>query len=148
MFGKKKQNDKPIMNYVNWEADFGFLLLMINTKVRYAKTFNIQAFAQLLKNKNDFIHDKDIDGEENEADNVYLETVDEIYSSLSNNYKNYLIEKYFGTEKALITFISESVREDILISAIQENQNKIKKDYAEKSIATVSELNQMNKERK
>ena len=137
MFSKKKKEPVIQYDYTKWESDFGFLILMINRKVGIINTYDINTFSQMLQDKNDFIHDKDID-------EVYEQAVNEVYSSLSGKYISFLIDKYFGTEKALITFIAEAIKEDLTKAAIDANNTKINKQYTQKNIEKLNQLNKVN----
>lgn len=142
MFSKKKKEQPSISyDYTKWESDFGFLILMINRKVGIVNTYDINAFSQILQDKNDFIHDKDIE-------EIYTQTVNEVYSSLSEKYTAFLIDKYFGTEKALITFIAEAIKEDLTKSAIDANNTKINKQYTQKNIEKLNQLNKITLNKK
>jgi hypothetical protein len=63
---------------------------------------------------------------------MYLDVVTEIFSSLSKNYTDYLISKYFSDEKALIEFVSESVYSELVSSAVNANSGKIVSQFSSK----------------
>lgn len=135
MFGKKKKAE-PVKayDYTKWEADLGFLTLTITRKINIAKEFNLKLLADQMREDNTFLADKDI------AD-LYQSTTADIYDSLSETYKAYLTDKYFGTEKALIAFIAETVIEELIMTAIEKNNLKIKTKYSKEMVDAISKLN-------
>lgn len=118
---KIEEYKSAMLNYSSWEQDFGFLLLMMNKKITYSINFVINILSKQL-NDSEYIHDDDI---RKEFDNI----VQEIYSSLSENYKKFLTMKYFSSNDELIRFISESVYSELLKSSIENNNSKIQKKY-------------------
>ena len=134
MFGKKKQEPVKTFDYTKWESDLGFLTLTITRKINIAKEFNLKILGDQMTENNAFIGDKDII-------DLYQETTNDIYDSLSETYKAYLIEKYFGTDKAFIAFIAETVLEELIVTAIDKNNSKIKTRYSKEMVDAISELN-------
>lgn len=121
MFSKKKKetnNLAPnILNYTTWEQDLGFLTLMITRATNHHKLYFIDTYMTQLEG-NMMIRDEDIQ-------ESYVQLVEEVVESLSENYINFLITKYFKNKLALITFISDSVYLEILANANKANKNKI-----------------------
>ena len=142
MFGKKKKVEAPkAYDYTKWESDLGFLTLTITRKINIAKEFNLKILGDQLKEDNAFIGDKDIT-------DLYQTTTADIYDSLADAYKQYLIEKYFGTEKAFIAFIAETVIEELIVTAIEKNNLKIKTKYSREMVDAISELNNKSNKKK
>lgn len=127
----KKQNQN--FDYTKWESDFGFLTLMINRKVQIAKQFFIIPMSEQVESK-DFIHDSDLTKE-------YIKIVNEIWNSLSENYKKFLITKYFRDEKEVLNFLSETVYSELINSSININKEKISKSLSNMVLNTISKLN-------
>jgi hypothetical protein len=82
-----------------------------------------------------FIHDSDIM-------DIYEHTVKDIMACLSDNYIQFMIAKYFKNEDQLVKFVSESVYVEIINSAIEANQNRIKNEYLAEFDKQVQKLNQ------
>ena len=143
MFGKKKKKEEQpkTYDYTKWEDDLGFLTLTITRKLNIAKEFNLKILGDQLREDNAFIGDKDIT-------DLYQSTTADIYDTLSENYKNYLIDKYFGTEKALIAFIAETVIEELITTAIEKNNLKIKTKYSKEMVDAISDLNKKSNTKK
>ena len=141
MFGKKKEQPKPVFDYTKWESDLGFLTLTITRKINIAKEFNLKILGDQLTDDNAFIGDKDIT-------DLYQSTTADIYDSLSETYKKYLIDKYFGTEKAFVAFIAETVIEELIITAIDKNNSKIKTKFSKEMVDAISELNTKSNKKK
>jgi len=126
--------------YTDWENDFGFLTLVANRKKDIAKEFNIKIYSKQLDNSS-FISDDDINPI---IDNLILD----IYTTLGDNYKNFLIEKYFGTKESLIAFITEDVYIDMLTSTININNTKLKVSLQNSAMSKISKLNNNTKKEK
>jgi hypothetical protein len=142
MFGKKKKEPvKVAFDYTKWESDLGFLTLIITRKINIAKEFNLKILGDQMTENNAFIGDKDIT-------ELYQDTTNDIYDSLSDTYKTYLIEKYFGTDKAFIAFIAETVIEELIVTAIDKNNSKIKTRYSKEMVDAITELNKKSTAKK
>ncbi len=134
MFGKKKKEEPKVYDYTKWESDLGFLSLTITRKLNIAKEFNLKILADQMREENAFLGDKDIT-------ELYENTTADIYDALAESYKKYLIDKYFGSDKALIAFIAETVIEELIVTAIDKNNLKIKTKYSKEMVNAISELN-------
>ena len=100
MFGKKKKPEPPIkIDVSTWEQDFAFLFLLMERKKKMFTRFTIDAKSSRLS-ETQRIKDEDIWPESEK-------TIADIVDSLSDNYKNLLITKYFKDESALISFVAE-----------------------------------------
>ena len=128
------KNSGLATNYNNWENDFGFLTLVLNRKIQISKQFFITPMSEQVENEKDYIHDTDIEKE-------YPNIVSDIYNMLSDNYKNFLIVKYFKDESELITFISETVYAELSNFALEKNKKKITREYSKAMINSLSKLN-------
>ena len=139
MFGKKKKINKDnipakFQAYNDWENDFGYLTLIMTRRINLAKKYDITLFAKMLENKADFV-------KQNDVEPIYINTTNQIYSMLSQNYKNFLIEKYFGEDKNLLYFIEELVLDEFISAGIGLNEEKIKRQAAEDTQRVVNILN-------
>lgn len=125
----KEEKDKAIMGqaYKGWVDDFGFLNLMMSKKMAIVKEYYIKP---MTDRQQDGVKGSYIKGDD--LDKMYLDVVTEIFSSLSKNYTDYLISKYFSDEKALIEFVSESVYSELVSSAVNANSGKIVSQFSSK----------------
>ena len=119
IFKKKKQTDQPAkpQSYTEWEKDFGFLNLVLTRKKNITKQFLISVFNNQKADK-DYLSDEELDP-------IITNTVNEVNSQIGSEYKEFLITKYFGTEKNLLIFITEDVYVDLISDAINRNVKKI-----------------------
>ena len=119
IFKKKKQTDqtaKP-QSYTEWEKDFGFLNLVLTRKKNITKQFLISVFNNQKADK-DYLSDEELDP-------IITNTVTEVNSQIGSEYKEFLITKYFGTEKNFLIFVTEDVYVDLISDAINRNVKKI-----------------------
>lgn len=119
IFKKKKQTDqtaKP-QSYTEWEKDFGFLNLVLTRKKNITKQFLISVFNNQKADK-DYLSDEELDP-------IITNTVTEVNSQIGSEYKDFLITKYFGTEKNFLIFVTEDVYVDLISDAINRNIKKI-----------------------
>ena len=119
IFKKKKQTDqtaKP-QSYTEWEKDFGFLNLVLTRKKNITKQFLISVFNNQKADK-DYLSDEELDP-------IITNTVTEVNSQIGSEYKDFLITKYFGTEKNFLIFVTEDVYVDLISDAINRNVKKI-----------------------
>lgn len=119
IFKKKKQTDqtaKP-QSYTEWEKDFGFLNLVLTRKKNITKQFLISVFNNQKADK-DYLSDEELDP-------IITNIVNEVNSQIGSEYKDFLITKYFGTEKNFLIFVTEDVYVDLISDAINRNIKKI-----------------------
>lgn len=145
MFGKSKKKKALIqqanvvdLNYSSWEKDLGFLDLIMKQKIEIAKQYDILLFAQMLKEKTDYIKQDDIQ-------EIYTETSRQIYESIGDAYKNYLVKKYFGEDKQLLIYIEENVLHSFITTAIELNNNKMRQEEAAATKELINLLNSKEK---
>ena len=132
----KIEEKKPEFVYKDFEADFGFLNLILERKKGIAKQFFINVYAS-QKLDTDPITDEEVEGI---ISNVITDTI----TGIGDNYKNFLIEKYFGTVENLIKHISENVYIDLISEAIRSNNIKITAKLRKQSLEVLNKMN--NKE--
>lgn len=123
-----------LLDYTKWEQDFGYLTLLINRKIEISKRFFLGILSDQLADSKNYIRDEDI---QKEFNNI----VSEIWNSISDNYKNFLVNKYFKDEQELIKFLAETVYSELVKIAITNNNDKISKIYSAELINKISELN-------
>ena len=119
IFKKKKQTDQPAkpQSYTEWEKDFGFLNLVLTRKKNITKQFLISVFNNQKADK-DYLSDEELDP-------IITNIVNEVNSQIGSEYKDFLITKYFGTEKNFLIFVTEDVYVDLISDAINRNVKKI-----------------------
>ena len=119
IFKKKKQIDQTAksQSYTEWEKDFGFLNLVLTRKKNITKQFLISVFNNQKADK-DYLSDEELDP-------IITNTVTEVNSQIGSEYKDFLITKYFGTEKNFLIFVTEDVYVDLISDAINRNIKKI-----------------------
>lgn len=140
MFGKNKKPDEPKkFEYTNWEKDLGFLQLILTREKNIVKEFVINVYSG-QKDVKDYLSDKEIDP-------LISDIVETVISRLGDNYKDFLIEKYFGTQDSLISFISEDVYVDLISDSINRNNNKIKAQFQEKVIKDLNKSKKQTQEK-
>lgn|SRR5574344_182056 len=125
LFHKKKVEPvQKVFDYTKWEADLGFLTLCINRKTKISSDYVIKALSNQLINSNDYVRNEDISPE-------YVNIVNDVMISLSDNYKNFLIEKYFASEVELIKFVAETVYAALIDAAVLSNNKKMQKQFSD-----------------
>lgn len=136
---KKKQITQPQMpvTYANWEQDFGFLTLIMTRNINMQKAFFIDPYVGQLDGMG-MLKDEDIE------DSI-TQIVEETYTSLSDNYINFLVSKYFKDRQALLSFISDHVYVEVLKNATSANKDKIAKQYQNKIVKKLNDLNTTSK---
>lgn len=140
MFGKKKKTQELIQraqvaatNYTTWEQDFGFLTLLLTREINANKLFVLMPMSKQL-DKTSSIRDEDI------VDSV-SSVIGNILNTLSENYVNFLINKYFKNYDALVNFIADSVYLEVFKNANEENQNKINVIKSKSLSKAIGDLN-------
>lgn len=130
MFKKKKQPEMIInYDYTKWTEDLGFLNLLLSRKKGITKEFLIGTYSK-QKEATDYLTDEEIEP-------IVSRCVKEILSQISGNYKTFLINKYFGTEENLITFITEDCYVDLVSESVKRNTNKIIQNVQRKAVEAV-----------
>ena len=117
MFFKKKIV-KPEPNYTTWEADFGFLNLILSRKKNITKEYLIGIYSE-QKSKSDYLNDEEL------APPIES-VVSDVFEQIGDEYKNFLVRKYFGSVENLLKYITEDVYVDLTTYAINRNVAKIK----------------------
>lgn len=137
MFGRKKQEVKKEYNYDNWEKDLGFLYLIMNKKKNITKEFVINIH-NLQRNSADYLKDDDI---EPIIDNCIQTTL----AMIGDNYRKFLVDKYFGTIENLVAFITEDIYVELTADTINRNNQKIKESLQHKAISRITDLGKQGK---
>lgn len=140
MFKKKKAEVKPQISYTDWEKDFGFLNLIMSRKKGITKEFVIGIYSNQKSDK-DYLTDEELDPHVQSA-------VNEVMSQIGDNYKNFLINKYFGTEENLLKFITEDIYVDLVSDTINRNIGKIKLTLQKQQMNMVSKMNNIKQQNK
>ena len=137
LFRKKKKHKEEglpkITDYTDWEKDLGFLTLIMTRKKNITKNYFIDIYSTQLKDT-DYIRDTDLQ-------KIMSDSVLEVMEGLSQNYKDFLYLKYFGSEVGLIKFITEDFYVDLTNSAIKQNASKLTKNIQKKRVETVVQKN-------
>lgn len=120
-------------NYTTWEQDFGFLTLIISRATAAHKVFFLETYATQLEG-NMMIKDEDIE-------ESFIDLVEQVVSTLSDNYINFLITKYFKNKETLIQFISDSVYVEVIKNASSANKAKLQKSKFAKLSKDILSLN-------
>jgi hypothetical protein len=130
VFSKEKKKIAVDNNYIEWEKDLGFLSLLMSRKKGIIKNYFINIFKTQL-GPTDYIRDEDLE-------DMIQNSVVEVFSELSENYKDYLTVKYFGTDEGLVRFITEDFYVELTSEAIIQNNEKIKFNTMKKAVAALS----------
>lgn len=120
-------------DYTNLEKDFGFLTLILSRKKNITKEYLINIYSR-QKSDTDYIQDEEIEP-------IISQVVEEVLSQIGDSYKNFLIEKYFGTYENLVIFVTEDVYVDLTSSAISRNIEKINKNVRKSALDVISKIN-------
>lgn len=131
LFNKKQIQKQP--DYTNFEKEFGFLNLILSRKKGITKEFLIGVYAN-QKSEKDYLTDEEINP-------IVEDIVIEVLSQIGDTYKNFLIDKYFGDEEALIKYITEDVYVDLISDSINRNTIKIKNGMYGKLVSNLGKLN-------
>ena len=115
-FGKKKEEPLVSLDYTHWESELGFLNLVISRKQNASREFLIGVYDS-QKATTDYLSDEEIDP-------VIGRIVIDVLEQLSENYKKFLINKYFGSKEALVRYITEEVYVSTVSDAVNRNYNK------------------------
>lgn len=134
-----KQQLSILNSYSNYEADLGFLSLLITRHVNMAKRFVIDPLNDRL-DKKDFLRDEDIK-------EIHNNITASIIMDISDQYKTMLITKYFKDETRLIKFIDDNILFTLQNLAIDANKNRIGKTYNDVFQKSVLNLNNINKQK-
>jgi hypothetical protein len=135
-FKKKVKEEKPKVlytDYTNWDKDLGFLTLVMTRKKNITKNYYISIYSTQLKDT-DYVRDEDLQ-------DIIINSVSEVIKELSVSYKEFLIGKYFGSEKELVKFMTEDFYVDFTNSAISQNFEKIKQNATKKRVSNLNRLN-------
>jgi hypothetical protein len=134
---RKAKKEKPVKlthtDYTNWEKDIGFLTLIMARKKNISKNFYIGIYATQLKDT-DYVRDEDIE-------DIIVSGVKEVMAELSQAYKAYLVDKYFGSEAELAKFVTEDFYVDLTGAAIEQNRTKIRANAVRKRTLDIGRQN-------
>lgn len=118
MFNRKKEaQPTPPPDYTKWEQDFGFLNLILTRKKNITKEYLIGIY-QKQKSASDYLTDEEIQP-------IVEDIIQEVINQIGTEYKQFLINKYFGSLENLVRYVSEDVFVDLTSDAIQRNVKKI-----------------------
>ena len=135
MFRKKKKVKEDVqLDYTKWAEDFGFLTLIMNRKKAIIKDYIINVYSKQLSDDS-YIRDEDIDP-------LVAGCVKEVMVNIGPKYRDFLIDKYFGTEANLVSFITEDYYADLVSSSIAANNRKIIKGISGKKASDIFKLNE------
>lgn len=134
-----KQQLSIFNSYSNYEADLGFLSLLITRHINMAKRFVIDPLNDRL-DKKDFLRDEDVK-------EIHNNITASIIMDISDQYKTMLITKYFKDESRLIKFIDDNILFTLQNLAIDANKNRIGKTYNDVFQKSVLNLNNINKQK-
>ena len=139
MFGKKKKEipASPLLNFTEWNSEFGFLQLILTRKKAITKEFIINTLQKQLPEKTEYLRDEDIMPLVNDI-------VEETIEMLSPEYKRMLITKYFKDENQLISYLVEDVVVDLMTEAINSNHKKLSFNLAQQKTKQILDLNNKN----
>lgn len=133
---RKKKTEQPVQknfNYTETEKDFAFLNAIMTRKKNITKEFLIGSYTT-QQSERDYLKDEDIEV-------VVERVVTDVIKSIGDNYKNFLIEKYFGNGENLISYISEEVYVDLVDDSIKRNLKKLSNTLTKKATEVVQKLN-------
>lgn len=133
MFKKKPVQQPKEPNYKDFNEDLGFLYLVLNRKKEITVRYFINIYAQ-QKTDSDPITDEEIES-------LVEKQVKDTLNSIGDNYKNFLITKYFGSLNNLISFIAEDVYMDFTTKAIKNNLTKLENRIKVDKIAQILNSN-------
>ena len=139
----KKKNKKELnssFNYTTFDEDFKFLNMIMTRKKNITKEFQINTFSTQQAEK-DFLRDEDIEPH-------ILNITNETIGSIGDNYKNFLVSKYFGSIENLIKFIAEEIYVSLVSEVINKNAEKTTKLVRKTVIESISNLNRNKKDNK
>ena len=68
-------------------------------------------------------------------------SVREAVSQIGDEYKNFLIKHYFGSEENMLVYITEDFYVDFVNDAVKRNSRKIKFNANKKAIELVKKMN-------
>lgn len=140
MFHREKNIEKKPVDYTNWEKDLGFLNLILSRKKGITKQYVIAVYTTQKKDK-DYLTDEELEP-------IVSKVITETINQIGDEYKQFLISKYFGTEENLIKFISEDVYVDLTTDAINRNLSKISSNLQKQFINNINNLNTSTKIKK
>lgn len=136
IFRKKKaqpENKPAYANYTEWEKDFGFLYLIMNRKQKITINFQINPRNKQLQS-NDYLKDDDIDP-------LVEKGVVDTLNELGENYKQFLIDKYFGNMENLTVFITEDFYVELAGATISSNERKIRNGFQQRAVKAIGDMN-------
>lgn len=140
-FKKKKKPEQQTQiikyQYSDWDKDLGFLIYILNRKKNIVEKFIIDTYND-QKSSNDFLTDEEIEP-------VVTDICKEVTEGIGENYKKFLIDKYFGSQENLIKYISEDVYVSVVAASIEKNSGKISRVLSKKLVESVSSLNKSEK---
>lgn len=137
-FDKAATPAKKYDKFDDWENDFGFLMMCMQRELNMTIDMNVKIFAAQLEKSTDYVKDADML-------EPYTKSVNSVYEMMSDQYKQFLIDKYFGGEKMLITFIAETIYSEIVKAANDANNTKIKRIATESGIKILNKMNGIKK---
>jgi len=135
-FRKRQPVEKPL-DFTTWESDFGFYNLISTRKKNITKSFLIDTYSD-QKSDTDYVTDEEIMP-------IVESTITEILSNIGEKYKNFLIDKYFGTLENFTVFITEDVYVDLVTQTINRNVIKIRKKLQADALSRIQNLNSAQK---
>ena len=142
MFLKKKKDIVPVVDWTkfsaDWTKDFEFLNFIMQRKKNITKSYLIDVIGT-QKEKDTYLTDDEIEP-------IIEKNVIETDNLIRGNYRDFLINKYFGNEDNYVAFIAEDYYVDLTSYAINKNSDKIRKVVTAKLASTISGLNKKQKE--
>ena len=133
----KSENVLKQFDYSKYDDDFKYLHYIINRERDIALNYILHPM--------EIQFDEKLTITDDDVNNVVSDVSEKIIGYLGDNYKEYLIEKYFTTLENLIVYIVEEVQTFLTSHAIVKNFDRAKRNLIKDRQISIFDMNEKNK---
>jgi hypothetical protein len=133
----KTENPPKQFDYSKYDEDFKYLHYIINRERDIALNYILHPM--------EIQFDEKLTITDDDVNNVVSDVSEKVLGYLGDNYKTYLVDKYFTTLENLIVYIVEEVQTFLTSHAIVKNFDRAKRNLIKDRQISIFDMNEKNK---
>lgn len=138
LFRKKKPEPTPVLRYVDWEKELGFLDVLVSRELNIIRNI----FVDLHKNDESRFVDDD------RIKSVVAVSVADIVESISPQYLEFLSTKYFNGTEAVVDYVTNTLYIATLNDVVEiYNQRSIAEVRKQQAVIANQQVKELNKKK-
>jgi hypothetical protein len=133
----KTENPPKQIDYSKYDEDFKYLHYIINRERDIALNYILHPM--------EIQFDEKLTITDDDVNNVVSDVSEKVLGYLGDNYKTYLVDKYFTSLENLIVYIVEEVQTFLTSHAIVKNFDRAKRNLIKDRQISIFDMNEKNK---